>query len=113
MISSIVTFYSLFRNKIVLLFFSTGNILQGSKFQMYSLVCSEVGSLVSLDAPEFHASSDVREPISLHQDVFKTEQELTPFCTVDDIWGSIFQKGARISFLRRCTNDNFSLYLPC
>ena len=31
--------------------------------------CSEIGSLTSLDAPEFHASSDVREPISLHQAV--------------------------------------------
>ena len=38
----------------------------------YSIVstawCIEFGSLASLDAPEFHASSDVREPISLHQD---------------------------------------------
>ena len=32
--------------------------------------CSEIGSLTSLDAPEFHASSNVREPISLHQAVF-------------------------------------------
>ena len=31
--------------------------------------CSEIGSLTSLDAPELHASSDVREPISLHQAV--------------------------------------------
>ena len=31
--------------------------------------CSEIGSLVSLDAPEFHAISDVRETISLHQAV--------------------------------------------
>ena len=31
--------------------------------------CSEIGSLASLDAPEVHASSDVREPISLHQAV--------------------------------------------
>ena len=29
--------------------------------------CNEVGSLTSLDACELHASSDVREPISLHQ----------------------------------------------
>ena len=29
--------------------------------------CSEIGSLTLLDAPELHASSDVREPISLHQ----------------------------------------------
>ena len=29
--------------------------------------CNETGSLTSLDAPESHASSDVREPISLHQ----------------------------------------------
>ena len=31
--------------------------------------CSEIGSLASLDAPEVHASSDAREPISLHQAV--------------------------------------------
>ena len=31
--------------------------------------CSEIGSLTSQDASEFHASSDVREPISLHQAV--------------------------------------------
>ena len=31
--------------------------------------CSEIGSLQSSDAPELHASSDVREPISLHQAV--------------------------------------------
>ena len=30
---------------------------------------SEIGSLRSLDTPELHASSDVREPISLHQAV--------------------------------------------
>ena len=29
--------------------------------------CSEIGSLASLDAPEFHAFSDIRKPISLHQ----------------------------------------------
>ena len=31
--------------------------------------CSEVGFLTSLHAPEFHSSSDVREPSSLHQAV--------------------------------------------
>ena len=31
--------------------------------------CSEIGSLASQDAPEFHIPSDVREPISLHQAV--------------------------------------------
>ena len=31
--------------------------------------CSEIGSLTSLDAPELHASSDVREAILLHQAV--------------------------------------------
>ena len=31
--------------------------------------CSEIGSLASQDAPECHASSDVGEPISLHQAV--------------------------------------------
>ena len=34
--------------------------------------CSEIGSLTSLDAPELHAFSDVREPISLHQAVHQT-----------------------------------------
>ena len=32
--------------------------------------CSEIGFLRSLNAPERRASSDVREPISLHQSVF-------------------------------------------
>ena len=32
--------------------------------------CSEIGSLTSLAAPEFHAYGDVKEPISLHQAVF-------------------------------------------
>ena len=43
--------------------------------------CSEIGSLTSLDAPELHSSSDVREPISLHQavDVHREEQKnVTP-----------------------------------
>ena len=31
--------------------------------------CHEIGSLTSLDAPELRASSDVTEPISLHQAV--------------------------------------------
>ena len=31
--------------------------------------CNEIGSLASLNAPDLHASSDVREPISLHQAV--------------------------------------------
>ena len=35
--------------------------------------CSEIGSLALLDAPEFHASSDVRVPISLHQVIQKWE----------------------------------------
>ena len=34
--------------------------------------CSEIGLLRSVDAPELHASSDVREPISLHQAVCDT-----------------------------------------
>ena len=34
--------------------------------------CSEIGSLVSHEASEFNASSDVREPISLHKAVFST-----------------------------------------
>ena len=35
----------------------------------YTAWCSEIGPLRSLDAPELHASRDVREPISLHQAV--------------------------------------------
>ena len=31
--------------------------------------CIELGSLASLDAPEFHASSDAKEAFSLHQAV--------------------------------------------
>ena len=38
--------------------------------------CSEIGSLTSLNALEFHAFSDVREPISLHQAVI---HRITPF----------------------------------
>ena len=37
-------------------------------FTLYRLV-QKIGFLRSLDAPELHASSDVREPISLHQSV--------------------------------------------
>ena len=36
---------------------------------LYTAWCNEIGSLASRDAPEFHASGDVREPISLHQAV--------------------------------------------
>ena len=42
----------------------------GAELTQYSLGCSEIGSLTSLDAPELHASSNVREPISLHQAVY-------------------------------------------
>ena len=49
---------------------------------------SEIGSLASLAAPEFHASSDVREPISLHQAVYDaiypfvdTVRDLKSLCT--------------------------------
>ena len=38
--------------------------------------CSEIGSLWLLDAPELHASSDVREPISLHQAVHEDYMHL-------------------------------------
>ena len=37
--------------------------------------CSEIGSLTSLTAPELHASSDVREPILLHQIVYALDYE--------------------------------------
>ena len=48
------------------------NALPGNRHAFYcsrTAWCSEIGFLKSLDAPEFHASSDVREPISLHQAV--------------------------------------------
>ena len=37
--------------------------------QVSAAWCSGIGSLMSLDAPGLHASSNVREPISLHQAV--------------------------------------------
>ena len=40
--------------------------------------CSEIGSLWSLDASELHASSDIREPISLHQAVLSREHSSSP-----------------------------------
>ena len=40
--------------------------------------CSEIGSLTLLDAPEVHASSDVREPISLYQAVSWQCKKLPP-----------------------------------
>ena len=39
--------------------------------------CSEIGSLTSLNAPELHSSSDIREPISLHQAVLPTGYTLS------------------------------------
>ena len=36
--------------------------------------CSGIGSLTSLDTPEFHASSDVKEPISLYQTVVQLRE---------------------------------------
>ena len=39
--------------------------INGFRWMLDIAWCSEVGSLTSLDAPESHASSDVREPISL------------------------------------------------
>ena len=46
-------------------------LIQSVRFSRlpFTVWCSEIGSLWSLDAPEFHASSDVRGPISLHQAV--------------------------------------------
>ena len=39
-------------------------------FHCTTACCSEIGSLPSSDAPELHASSDVRKLISLHQAVY-------------------------------------------
>ena len=36
----------------------------------------EIGPATSLDAPDFHASSDVREPISLHQAVCRLSRPM-------------------------------------
>ena len=41
--------------------------LQYAWFVLCTAWCNEIGSLMLLDAPELHASSEVREPISLHQ----------------------------------------------
>ena len=44
--------------------------LLGHHYHQANIVwCSEIGSLASLDAPELHAYSDVKEPISLHHAV--------------------------------------------
>ena len=43
----------------------------GLNTQRNTAWCSEIDSLMSLEAPELHASSDVREPISLHQAVHR------------------------------------------
>ena len=43
----------------------------GAKTRRNTAWCSEIDSLMSLEAPELHASSDVREPISLHQAVHR------------------------------------------
>ena len=44
-----------------------------ASFSACTVWCSEIGSLTSLGAPELHASSDVRESISLHQAVLHTQ----------------------------------------
>ena len=49
--------------------------------------CSEIGSLWSLDAPDLHAPSDVREPISLHQTVSHVLFEVREIVsTTDPCW---------------------------
>ena len=46
--------------------------------------CSEIGSLVSLDACKSGASSDVREPISLHLAVLtELRTAIGPVCSLD------------------------------
>ena len=46
------------------------HIQTGFKLEAVCTVwCIEIGALTSLDAPELHASADVRKPISLHHAV--------------------------------------------
>ena len=48
--------------------------------------CSEVGSLTSLDAPELHVSSDVREPILLHPATCKFQLKVSWLWSWIDHW---------------------------
>ena len=64
----------LFKKKLCHLLPATHTLLHKSRCQKKLSApntewCSEIGSLMSLDVPELHASTDVREPISLHQAV--------------------------------------------
>ena len=79
-----------------------GGVLQAAKWSAFSLWslklgctvrpnwhtawCSEIGSLASPDAPEFHASSDVREPISLHQAVHTIAPDFWFLCKLSERW---------------------------
>ena len=58
------------------------NINNREQSKGHTVWCSEIDSLVSLDAPELHASSDFREPISLHQ---------TVYCRGSIVWGPALQ----------------------
>ena len=52
--------------------------------------CSEIGFLLSLNAPELHVSSDVREPISLHHNRVNHLQLTPPVCTCVTFFISFF-----------------------
>ena len=72
--------------------------------------CSEIGPLTSLNAPVLHASSDVREPISLHQAVDdSTCVELMTYCK--EVKGvSYALKGSESHFVsEKCTRVCFVL----
>ena len=49
----------------------SGKVRFGARSCSCTVWCSEIGSLMTLDAPDLHAASDVRGPISLHQAVLK------------------------------------------
>ena len=65
--------------------------------------CSEVGSLTSLHAPELHhsASSDVREPISLHQAVYYSAMHFNVSLTQPQPSSTSLVDFYEISFNRR------------
>ena len=61
--------------------------------------CSEIGSLASLDAPAFHAFSDVREPISLHQAVLVPVDSYQPTPASPNLQVGIWLQGQEATLL--------------
>ena len=52
-------------------------------FKRHTVWCSEIDSLMSPGGSELHASSDVREPISLHRAVHRVEHYSDYTCEND------------------------------